>query len=160
MMKISQRFLIALISGLCIFFNAGILLAETNMADHQHSHEDLAASDLRLDHGEKWHTDAALRQGMQTINDAVMNAVPAYHNETLTKTDAGILAKKINAQVSYLIENCKLEPGADATLHVFIGDLLTAAARLSDEPLSGEGLPVMVKTLRQYPIYFDHPGWN
>jgi len=162
MMKISNSFLIALFSGIFVLFNAGILPAETNIVEHQHTHgdEEQAVSGLSLDHGEKWKTDTALRQGMQTINDAVMQAVPAYHDAALTKTDADKLARQINEQVNYLVANCKLEPGADATLHVFIGDLLTAAARLSDEPSSSQGLPVMVKTLQQYPSYFDHPGWN
>ena len=111
------------------------------MADHQHSHaqNEHAASGLSLDHGKKWQTDAPLRQGMQSINDAVMKAVPAYHQETLTKTDADELARQINDQVNYLVANCKLEPGADATLHVLIGDLLTGAAKVSNEPLSPAG---------------------
>lgn len=159
-MKITQKLLIALISGSFIFFKAGILLAENNVTNHKHGHDNHAVSGLSLDSGNKWKTDAALRQGMQSINEAAMNAVAAYHHNDLTKTDAEKLAKQINDQVNYLVANCKLETGADATLHVLIGNLLTATAKLSDEPLSGQGLPVIVKTLQQYPDFFDHHGWN
>jgi len=162
MMRISRGFLIALLGGFFTLINAGILPAETHSVERQHSHgqEEHAVSGLNLNHGEKWKTDAALRQGMQAINNAVRRAVPAYHDDALTKTDADKLAKQINEQVNYLVANCKLEPGADATLHVLIGELLTAAARQSEEPLSGQGVSVMIDTLQQYPVYFDHPGWN
>lgn len=160
MMKTFHRFLIALVSSFFIFFNNGVLLAETSVTDHHHSHDNHALSGLSLDHGKKWQTDAALRQGMQSINDVVMKAVPAYHHETLTKMDADKLSRQINDQVSYLIENCKLEPGADATLHVLIGDFLTGSATLSKESLSPQGLPHIVRALQLYPDYFVHPGWS
>ena len=161
-MKSIHRLWPALFSIFILFTNTGSLQAETSMSDHQHSHgqSEHTASGLSLDHGQKWKTDAPLRQGMQSISDAVMNAVPAYHHDTLTKPDAEQLASHINDQVNYLITNCKLEPGADATLHVLIGDLLTAATRVSNEPLSAQGMPHLVKTLRLYPDYFEHQGWN
>ncbi len=136
--------------------------AETSMADHQHSHgqSEHTASGLSLDHGQKWKTDVPLRKGMQSISDAVMNSVPAYHHDTLNKADAEQLASHINDQVNYLIANCKLEPGADATLHVLIGELLTAATKVSSEPSSPQGMPHLVKTLQLYPDYFEHQGWN
>lgn len=158
-MKTAHRLRIALISSFLLLANAETLLAETAMPDtqHNHGHNEHAVSGLSLDHGEKWKTDAPLRQGMQSINDAVMNAVPAYHHETLTKTASEKLARHINTQVNYLIENCKLEPDADATLHILIGDLLTGADKVSNDPLSEQGMPYLVKTLQQYQDYFEHP---
>ena len=143
-----------------MLFSAGTLLAETNETDHQHGHAGHAVSGVSLDQGHKWKTDAALRQGMKRINDAVVKAVPAYHHDSLTQVDADKLSRQINEQVNYLIENCKLAPGADATLHVFIGDFLTGAATLSKEPLSPKGLPQIVKALQTYPDYFEHESWN
>ena len=162
MKKSIHRLWLALFSSFIIFTNPGSLQAEPSMADHQYSHgqSEHAASGLSLDHGQKWKTDAPLRQGMQSISDAVMNAVPAYHHETLTKSNAEQLARHINDQVNYLVANCKLEPGADATLHVLIGDMLTAATRVANEPLSPQGMPHLVKILQLYPDYFEHQGWN
>ena len=139
---------------------AGVL-AETGMTGHQrdhHARKALEASKLSLDHGKKWQTDAPLRHGMQRINDAVLQAVPAYHKDSLTLPEAGKLSSEINTQVAYMIANCKLEPTADATLHVFIGDLLAGAARMEGDPASPQGLPHIVRTLDQYTKYFDHPG--
>ncbi len=152
-MKTHHRFLIAVPGIFFVLFNSGVLLAASSASDHQHAHaqNEHAVSGLSLDHGERWQTDAPLRRGMQSINDAVMKAVPDYHDETLTKADAEKLSGHINAQVNYLIENCKLEPGADATLHVLIGDFLTAATTLSEQPLSPEGLPHIVKVVTVVP---------
>lgn len=128
--------------------------------EHDHGHDAHAASTLSLDHGKKWQTDAPLRKGMMSIKHEAMNAADAFHHDALTKPDAEKLAKHITGQVDYLVENCKLEPQADATLHVLIGDLLSGADALSKQPLSSEGLPRIVKVLQLYPDYFDHQGWS
>jgi len=161
-----MKFIRTLSHGLTIasvlFASTGAVQAETVMTDHQHGHAEKqhAVSELSLDHGKKWQTDAPLRRGMQHINDAVMHAVPAYHDDTLSKSEADELAGQINAQIEYMIANCKLEPAADATLHVLIGKLLTGAASLENDPLSSQGLPHIVSTLHQYSEYFAHPGLN
>lgn len=162
MQKLLRRLLLVLVASYITLTNTDILLAETGITDHQHSHshDQQAASGLTLDQGEKWKTDVPLRQGMQSINEAAMNAVPAYHNQTLTKIEGEKLAKDINDQVNYMVANCKLEPAADATLHVLIGDLLTAAAEVKKNPLSQQGLPHIVRALQLYPDYFDHQGWT
>jgi len=162
MMKSIHTKWFVLISSFMLIANAGLLQAETNMTDHQHSqgHNKPAASELNLDHGKKWKTDEPLRRGMYSINHAVMNAVPAYHHKKLTKSDTEKLARYINDQVNFLVANCKLEPAADATLHVLIGDLLTAAATAANEPLSPRGLPHLIKTLELYPEYFEHQNWG
>lgn len=162
MMKSIDRFWLALFSSFIIFTHTASLQAETRTSDHQHSHghSEAATSGLSMDHGQKWKTDAPLRQGMRSISDAVMHSVPAYHDETLTKTDAEKLARHINAQVNYLVANCKLGPGADATLHVLIGRLLTAATKVANQPLSPQGMPHLVKSLQLYPDYFAHQGWS
>ena len=161
-MKMTYRFWLALISSFVIFANTASLRAEMNITGNQHSHEqnEHVASELSLDYGKKWQTDAPLRQGMQSINEAVMRVVPTYHQATLAKTDADELAREINDQVNYIVANCKLEPGADATLHVLIGDLLTGAAGISNDPLSSQGVPHLVRALQLYPDYFEHKGWR
>ena len=158
----------SLLKAMSLFLSTSYLLitatqlqAETQAADqHSRKHEGHAASVLKLDHGNKWQTDEPLRKGMQSINDEVMKSLPAYHGKSLTRTEADKLGKHINQQVTYIVQNCKLEPRADAVLHVLIGDLLAGTEHLAGEPLSEQGMPVIVKTLRTYPDYFEHPGWN
>lgn len=119
-------------------------------------HGDLHAL-LRLDQGQPWATDAPLVEGMERIRDAVNEAaaLPA-----LDADSAAALAQSIQEQVDFLIAHCRLEPDADATLHVFIAQLLNAAAALRKDPTSAEGLPQLQETLSVYPQYFAHPGWR
>jgi hypothetical protein len=137
----------------------GVLHAETDTSGHSHGHDEHSVSKLSLNKGSKWKTDAPLRQGMKKINDAFFMNASSFHDDTLTKQDAGKLAKKINDQIEYLIENCKLEPEADAVLHVLIGDLLQGAEVIKKTPLSMSGMPKIHKALMLYPDYFEHSGW-
>lgn len=125
-----------------------------------HQHSDHGAPALTLNNGQKWQSDGPLRQGMEKINNAVIKAVPAFHQDTLTKFDAEQLANEINQQVEYLVQNCKLSPQADAVLHVIIADLVAGANVLTTHPLSMQGLPRIVGALQQYPKYFEQPQWH
>lgn len=136
------------------------LHAQTPVTEHSHGHDQNANAALTLDHGKKWQSDIPLRQGMKSINDAVMKNVDAFHHDKLTKYDAEKIAQHINNQVTYLVSNCKLQPNADATLHVIIGELLTGASVLEKEPQSMRGLPAIVKALQQYSEYFEDNDWN
>lgn len=129
-------------------------LHETLSLEHQDGD---MHSMLRLDQGQPWATDAPLVEGMERIRDAVneATALPA-----LDADSAAALAQSVRAQVDFLIANCRLEPDADATLHVFIAQLLNAAAALQKDPASSEGLPQLQETLGEYPHYFAHPGWQ
>jgi hypothetical protein len=158
-MKSLLKAMLLFVSTSLLLVSATQLPAQTQAAD-QHKHEGHAASVLSLDHGNKWETDAPLRKGMQNIDDEVMKSVQAYHDKSLTRTDAENLGRQINKQVAYIVENCKLEPRADAVLHALIGDLLNGTEHLTSDPLSEQGMPVIVKTLRIYPDYFEHPGWG
>lgn len=124
-------------------------------AADEHQHDEMHSM-LRLDDGQPWATDAPLVEGMEHIRAAVTEA---SGQSTLDPDAASSLAQTVRDQVDFLIANCRLEPDADATLHVFIGRLLNAAAALQADPASPEGLPKMQETLREYPHYFAHPGW-
>ena len=122
----------------------------------EHAHDEMHST-LRLDQGQPWATDAPLVEGMNKIRVAVKEASAL---PTLDADSADALAQTVRTQVNFLIANCRLEPEADATLHVFIGQLLNAAAALGEDPASPSGLPQLQQTLREYPRYFDHPGWQ
>ena len=132
----------------------GSPLNETASAEHQHGD---MHSVLRLDQGKPWATDAALVEGMERIREAVnkASALPV-----LDADSAAALAQSVRGQVDFLVANCRLEPDADATLHVFIAQLLKAAAALQENPASTLALSQMQQTLREYPRYFAHPGWQ
>lgn len=158
-MKILNKRVLLCISSLMLVAATTSMKAETGH-EHHHGHSENAAAGMVLNKGEKWKTDAPLRLGMQIINDAVMSSVNAYHHDTLTQEEANKVSQQINTQISYLIKNCKLVPEADVTLHVLIGDFLSAAEKIKSDPLSSEGMPEAVQTLIAYPKYFEHDGWE
>lgn len=129
------------------------------LGQHDHEHGAHGTAGLALNDGARWNTDAPLRAGMQRIRDAAVSALDAWP-KPLPQAEAKALATAIRDQVSYLVTNCKLEPKADAVLHVLLADLLGGAEALERDPQSQDGLPRIGRALRLYPEYFDHPGWQ
>ena len=114
---------------------------------HEHGHG-AGEAKLTLDHGRKWQTDAPLRKGMENIR-----AVLA----TGQKPEA--LAELVNAEVAYIVQNCKLPEDADAQLHLVIAELLAGADAMKGEH-AREGAERVAKALNEYGQFFDHPGWR
>ena len=119
--------------------------------EHQHGSE---AAKLELNQGERWATDDALRQGMERIRTAVAGAP-----DPLTVDAANALASEIDASVVYLIQNCELEPAADANLHVLLLEISTAAAALKEAAGDSEALAQIHHALDRYPQFFEHAHW-
>ena len=115
---------------------------------------------LMLDNGKPWNTDTALRQGMSRIRDAVRSATPAFKKGKLSRARAKVLAKSIETNVNFMLTNCKLEPMADASLHIILVQLLSAANEIKSDPQTKNGMPRMHEVLGKYPLYFDQPGWK
>ena len=143
----------------------GALLVNTHAipaepAEHQHS---AGTHELTLDAGKKWATDPPLRKGMAAVRNAVAADMKAIH--TGKQNDAGYeaLAGKVEAQVSYIVENCKLKPEADAQLHVLIGEMMQGLDIMRGKDAQAprrQGAERIVGTLDTYPKLFDHPGWR
>ena len=114
---------------------------------HEHGHG-AGEAKLVLDHGKKWQTDAPLRKGMENIR-----AVLA----TGQKPEA--LAELVNAEVAYIVQNCKLPEDADAQLHLLIAELLAGADAMKGEQ-PREGAERVAKALDRYGEFFEHPGWR
>jgi hypothetical protein len=134
--------------------------ASTAAAD-EHAHQHDASASLELERppgGGNWATDAPLRQGMARIHGAMADVLPAFEKGELAPSTAIALAAEVRDQVQYLIANCKLEPAADAQLHIVIGQMLAAADALSKEPMSKDGMPRLHEAVQLYGDYFEHPG--
>jgi hypothetical protein len=61
------------------------------------------------------------------------------------------------------VQNCKLEPEADAQLHIVIAELLAGAeAMQGKEPgvARRAGAKRVVKALNAYGEHFEHAGWK
>lgn len=135
--------------------------APTAAAAEEHAHHHGASASVALQRppgGGNWDTDAPLRQGMERIHAVMADALPAFEKGELGSEAASSLAAEVRAQVQFLIANCKLEPAADAQLHILIGQMLAAADALSKEPMSEQGMPRLHEAVQRYGDHFEHPG--
>ena len=118
---------------------------------------------LVLNQGQKWTTDAPLRQGMDNIRGALANDVKAIHANKATPKQYEALAAKVGAEVAGIVQNCKLEPAADEQLHLVIAELM-AGAEAMEGKVKGEtrraGAERVAKALTAYGEHFDHAGWK
>lgn len=129
--------------------------------DH-HAHDNPQPQKLQLNAGQKWATDAPLRQAMSDINQAMATALPRIHKDQFGEADYQALAGTVNQKVAYAVENCKLEAKADAMLHLIIADLLAGAETMaSKQPTARhDGAVSVLHALQAYGKYFQHPGWK
>lgn len=129
---------------------------------HHHGESSAAAQKLELNAGKKWATDAALRQSMDDINQAMARALPLIHKKRFSDSDYATLATTINQKVGYAVEHCKLEAKADAMLHLVIGELM-AGAEIMEGKTAGtrhDGAVRVGHALESYGKYFQHPNWK
>lgn len=101
-----------------------------------------------------WPTDDALRAGMSRIDAAVERAMKT--TQPLSREQAGELARAVEQNVSFIVENCRLPPEPDAALHVLIGRMMAAAGQLKSEAPPDEAVTQLVRVLQDYRDAFDH----
>lgn len=146
---------------------AAVTLATTGLAAqsdaHEHEHGIAQVHHLKLNAGKKWSTDASLRKGMGEIRALVAAQHDAIHRNKMQAADYAALGAKIEGQVAYIVQNCKLEPEADANLHVILEDFVAGADAMQGKdhhlsPKAGAGR--VIEGLSNYGKYFDHPDWR
>jgi len=129
----------------------------------RHEHEAAGLSALKLDAGKKWATDEPLRKGMAEIRNAVAADKETINAGKMGAAKYGALAKKIDGQVVYIVQNCKLPSEADAQLHMILSEMAQGldAVRGKDKKVNRRaGAEKIVASLDAYNKYFDHPGWR
>lgn len=138
---------------------AGTALAQ----DHGHSHDNGKSAQLTLNNGKKWATDDNLRQGMSRIRDALTAELPAIHSGKASAEQYHALAKKVNEQVEFMVQNCKLDKDADAMLHLILAEFIAGADVMADQKNNKARRPGAEKiahALESYGTYFEHPDWH
>jgi len=149
---------------LSIFLVALVLAAASNIqaAETHHHHHAAEPAKLQLNAGKKWATDAPLRQAMNDINQAMAKALPAIHKNQFGNEDYQALAATISARVGDAVAQCKLEPKADAMLHLIIADLMFGAEIMEGKSSQTrhDGAVKVLEALKSYGKYFQHPAWN
>ena len=151
-----------------ILFAAGLSLAAASHAaapTHQHdAHADHASpATLQLNAGKKWETDETLRKSMSSIHQAVEASSHEIHENRLKPAGYGALARKVEAEVANIVSNCKLEPKADAQLHLVVADLLEGSEQMAGKIKKAkrqDGAVKVIGALEKYATYFDDPQFK
>jgi len=127
------RILIATLStAVLLSMSVKIALAQ----EHHHEHSAEAPAQLTLNNGKKWDTDDNLRQGMSRIRDALSAELHAIHSGKATAEQYRALAQKTNDQIAFMVKNCKLDPKADAMLHLVLADIIAGADAMAEKDIS------------------------
>ena len=160
-MLVSKKIIIAIL-GAVMLLGSSAKLALAQEHDHGHAHHGVASDQLSLNDGKKWEGDGNLRQGMSRIRDALNADLNAIHMGKATGKQYQALAKKIDAQIEFMVNNCKLEPKADAMLHLLLADIIAGADAMKQPDIGDarKGAEGVAQALESYGNYFTHPGWN
>lgn len=146
-----------------------LLLAATlatplaTLATETHDHGAVAPQKLELNAGKKWATDVPLRKAMTSIKASVDRTLPAAHAGKAKAADFDAFGQAVTAQVTYIVENCKLDPKADEQLHIVIGEILAGADMAqgkAGEQERASGVVKIGQAINSYGAHFQHPGWK
>lgn len=128
-----------------------------------HDHSRAAPRKLTLNQGRKWTTDEPLRAGMGRMRGLVEPQLGAAHAGKLTPAQYRELATQIEAEVGGIVANCKLQPKADAMLHLVIADIGAGTDTMAGRDAKlrpALGLVKVAQAVNQYGSHFDHPGFK
>jgi hypothetical protein len=149
----------ALTTAVLVAIFAGPVEAQTS----GHDHGAAATSALTLNQGQKWPTDKPLRDGMDRIRGLVEPQLSAAHAGKLGLSQYQALAKQIESQVGAIVANCKLEPKADAMLHLVIADIGAGTDAMAGKDAKlppAQGLVKVAQAVNAYGGHFDHAGFK
>lgn len=150
-----------------MLFAAALALSTASFAAPAHKHDShadhVAPTSLQLNAGKKWATDEALRKSMESIRQSVAASLHQIHENRLTPAAYGALARKVEGEVGNIVSNCKLEPKADAQLHLIVADLLAGSEQMAGKIKQAkrqDGAVKVIGALEKYATYFDDPQFK
>jgi hypothetical protein len=128
-----------------------------------HDHSAAALHMLTLNQSGKWTSDEPLRAGMARIRGLVEPQHGAAHAGKLTPGQYRELATQVETEVAGIVANCKLEPKADAMLHLVIADIGAGTDTMAGKDPHARpafGLVTVAQAVNEYGSHFDHPGFK
>ncbi len=131
-------------------------------AEDHRTHPSSAHAQLSLNHGSKWATDEPLRTGMTKIRTSLTGKLPLIHSGEMSAADYSTLGTAVHSEITTIIAQCKLDPQADAMLHIVLSGLLAGANAMQGkgEITPASGAHKIIESLNAYGEYFNHPGWT
>jgi hypothetical protein len=131
----------------------------TALAVGGHERHGAPELELRLNAGQKWHTDDALRLGMSGMRAQLATSLEQIDAGSFTPSDYVTLADDLQAQIDYIVTNCKLPEEADAQLHIVLGEILEGMEAMRSGENPSDGVARVTRALEAYALHFDHPEW-
>jgi len=116
--------------------------------------------ELRLNNGQKWQTDEALRAGMSQIRDVMHASLSPIQSGQYSAADLSALGEWVQERVEFVVANCRLPEDADLQLHVTLTQILDGIDIMKEEGGQELGAAAIVQALNAYGDHFDHPGWK
>lgn len=126
--------------------------------DHEHHDSNKLEQSLNLNNGKKWSTDKALRTNMSEIHKDLKKILEKTKSNKVAISDYQLFGKNLNDNINNIFKNCKLEPKADAQLHVIMAELLKASKELTSTSMIAkkkEAAHDILSNYKKYLKYFD-----
>jgi len=95
---------------------------------------------------------------MTAIRQSTTQILPAAHAGKVTAADYNAFGDAVGKQVTFLVENCKLPPEADAQLHLIVAELVEgveAAQGKRGDAKRAAGVVQIAQASNAYGKYFD-----
>jgi len=70
------------------------------------------------------------------------------------------LAGSLNDHLNFLFKNCKLEPKADAQLHILLAKIMRGLEQMKSADNQKQGVVLIIQSLDEYPAYFEDSDWQ
>ena len=121
---------------------------------HNHTQDSEMQPALTLNQGEKWPTDAPLRESMAKLRHALIAVLEDIHHDRLTEQGYKELANTVQQQSGYIIRHCALTPEADAQFHIILAQLMTSAQIMQQTEHQRRGGVKLLQALKDYNRYF------
>lgn len=122
---------------------------------HRHAAPDPVAATTST--APRYPADAALRTAMDRVRNAVEAFEHARHGH-MGPEQVRALADHLDAQVARVFQECRLEPQADASMHVLLGTLLKGSRAMRQAPGDFAPVAAMERALADYARLFDDPA--
>jgi hypothetical protein len=145
--------------SLAVALGLAVSVSGAALAAGGHERHGAPETELSLNAGQKWQTDDALRLGMSGMRAQLATALEQIDAGSFTRSDYATLADDLQAQIDYIVTNCKLPEEADAQLHIVLGDVLEGVDAMRSGQNPSEGASRVARALEAYALHFEHPEW-
>ncbi|HEX2530519.1 MAG TPA: hypothetical protein VHK70_03525 [Burkholderiaceae bacterium] len=153
---------IALLAAIALALPLTTMAAESGH-DHGHDGHGAAPAKLELNAGKKWEIDEPMHKAMNEIKSQIETALPAAHSGKMTNAQYNALAKGLTNQTTFIVQNCKLDPKADAQFHILLGEMISGIDTIEGKQAKtkrAKGVVKFVEVLDAYGKHFNHAGWT